>query len=114
MIEDRTVDYRYPYCDVFVMKWLKNKYVLRDKAGQNAWSNEFYSKDQVENIEYRFFGDFCLPCPGTPEDYLARTYGDSWYTMGATHFLNHKSIDIMQSTAFQIDECMYQPAKPFT
>jgi len=113
-IKDRPVSYRYPFCDIFVMKWQKNKYVLRDRAGQCAWSNEFYTKEQIMSIENRLFGDFSLPCPGTPEDYLSRTYGDSWYTMGATHFLNHKSIDFMQSTAFQIDDRMYQPAKPFS
>jgi len=113
-IEDRVVNYRYPFCDVFVMKWQKNKYLLRDKAGQSAWSNEFYTQEQINSIEYRLFGDFSLPCPGSPEDYLSRTYGESWYTMGATHFLNHKSIDFMQSTAFTIEECMYKPAKPFS
>ena len=113
-IEERVVNYRYPFCDVFVMKWQKNKYVIKDKAGQNAWRNEFYSNEQIKNIEYRQFGDYQLPCPGSPEDYLARTYGDTWYTIGATHFLNHKSVDIMQSTAFQIDECMYKPAQPFS
>ena len=73
-IEERVVDYRYPFYDVFVMKWVKNKYVIKDKAGQNAWRNEFYSDEQIKNIEYRQFGDYQLPCPGSPEDYLARTY----------------------------------------
>jgi len=114
VIEDRGVSYRYPFCDVFVMKRRKNLYVLRDRAGQSAWSNEFYTKEQIENIECRLFGDFLLPCPGSPEEYLSRTYGDSWYSIGATHFLNHKSINFMQSTAFSIEECMYQPAKPFS
>ena len=113
-IEDRVVNYRYPFCDVFVMKWQKNKYVLRDKAGQSTWSNEFYTREQINNIEFRLFGDYSLPCPGNPEDYLARTYGESWHTRGATHFLNHRSIDFMQSTAFTIEESMYQPAKPFS
>ena len=96
------------------MKRRKNLYVLRDRAGQSAWSNEFYTKEQIENIECRLFGDFLLPCPGSPEEYISRTYGDSWYSIGATHFLNHKSINFMQSTAFSIEECMYQPAKPFS
>ena len=44
-IEDKVVNYRYPFCDVFVMKWQKNKYVRRDRAGQSIWSNEFYSRE---------------------------------------------------------------------
>ena len=95
------------------MKMRKDKFVIRDKAGQTTWPNEFYYEHEVNSIKSRQFGDFQLPCPGTPGDYLARTYGDNWYTMGATHFLSHNTADIIQSTTFQMEKSFYKPALPF-
>ena len=40
--------HRYPFCDVFVMREVRGRYVLRDKTGQNAWPSEYYSKQQVD------------------------------------------------------------------
>ena len=40
--------HRYPFCDVFVMREVRGRYVLRDKTGQNAWPSEYYSKLQVD------------------------------------------------------------------
>ena len=45
--------HRYPFCDIFVMRKVKGRFVLRDKTGQNAWPNEFYTESQVENIAER-------------------------------------------------------------
>jgi len=112
-IENRNVNYRYPFCDVFVMKLCKGKYVLKDKIGQSAWTNECYSEDQIHNINYKRFGKYQLPCPGNPEDYLTKMYGECWYSVGSTHSLDHKSVDLMQSSLFQIEEHMYKPAVPF-
>ena len=45
--------HRYPFCDVFVMRELKGRFVLKDKTGRNAWPEEFYTKEQV--IQDPFF-----------------------------------------------------------
>ena len=84
------VEYRYPFCDVFIMRMhklrsvltccvynalmltLTCRYVLCDKAGRAAWPQESYSRAQVENREWRQFGDLSLPCPQQPEEYLTR------------------------------------------
>ena len=105
--------HRYPFCDVFVMKKNKDRFVLKDKTGQNAWPNEYYTTSQVDNICTKQFGDFELRCPGAAEEYLDRTYGGNWATVGATHFFCHKSAGLLQSTDFEIEGSMYQPALPF-
>ena len=79
-------EYRYPFCDVFIMKERKKRYfynpchhfhtgpryVLCDKAGQATWPQESYSRSQVDQRTWRHFGDTRLPCPRDPEEYLSR------------------------------------------
>ena len=112
-IPNKTVTYRFPFCDIFVMKKVKNVYVIRDKSGQNTWSNEFYSMEQISGIEFRLFGDYFLPCPKYPEEYLDRTYGSCWCSVGITNSLDHASENFMQSSSFNMEEIMYKPATPF-
>ena len=71
-VEERNVQYRYPFCDIFVMKKRGSRLVLGDKAGECAWPGEWYSVQQIEQLSWRHFGDFTLPCPASPELYLAR------------------------------------------
>ena len=106
--------HRYPFCDVFVMKKKKkDRFVLRDKTGENAWPNEFYTTQQIENISPKQFADFELNCPGSAEEYLDRTYGDDWASVGVTHFFCHKSAGLVRPTDFQIEDKMFLPATPF-
>ena len=105
--------HRYPFCDIFVMRKVKGRFVLRDKTGQNAWPNEFYTETQVENITNRQFGDFNICCPGEPEEYLERTYGAAWSRVGATHFFCHKSAGLFRQTVFDIEPEHFRPALPF-
>ena len=71
-IEERNVEYRHPFCDIFIMKKQRGNFVLRDKACQALWPQEFYSAEEVEQLSWEQFGDFTLPCPASPELYLAR------------------------------------------
>ena len=71
-IEERSVQYRHPFCDIFIMRKQRGKFVLGDKASQALWPGEFYSDQEVEGISWEQFGDFTLPCPANPEEYLAR------------------------------------------
>ena len=48
LIKNDFYTHRYPFCDVFVMREVRGRYVLRDKTGQNAWPSEYYSKQQVD------------------------------------------------------------------
>ena len=105
--------HRYPFCDIFVMRKVKGRFVLRDKIGQNAWPNEFYTETQVENISSRQFGDFNICCPGKPDEYLERTYGAAWSRVGATHFFCHKSAGLFRQTVFDIEPEHFRPALPF-
>jgi len=110
----RVENYRFPFCDVFIMRRRKNRWELRNKEGRSAWPEEWYSMHQVDKIQLRQFADFLLPCPGDPEDYLDRTYGESWPEVGATHFFSHKSASILRSTVFSIAEsATFLPAQPF-
>ena len=95
------------------MRKVKQKYVLTDKSGRNAWPNESYSEDQVNNIQERLFGDIQFCCPGDAEKYLSQTYGDSWPSVGATHFFCHKSAGLLRQSVFNIDQHQFAPATPF-
>jgi len=112
-IENVYYTHRYPFCDVFMMKKAKDRLVLCDKSGQNAWPNESYTLKQIESITERQFGDFSLCCVSEPEEYLNRTYGDTWPRVGATHFFCHKSAGLLRQSLFEIEPNHYQPALPF-
>ena len=71
-VEERNVEYRHPFCDIFIMKKKRGRFVLRDQAGLALWPEENYSAEEVERRSWRQFGDFTLPCPANPEQYLAR------------------------------------------
>jgi hypothetical protein len=106
--------YRFPFCDVFVMREYRNGTVaLCHKSGRNAWPSEYYTGEQLAHAQYRPFGHLQLRCPGQPEDYLDRTYGPSWPSVGATHFFDHRSAGCVISTRFQIEDSMRKPALPF-
>ena len=59
-IKNEFYTHRYPFCDVFVMREQKGRFVLKDKTGQNAWPEEFYTKEQVRLLYYGFSLNFVL------------------------------------------------------
>lgn len=85
-------------------------FVLCEKSGRNAWPNEVYSHQQIEQLQYRLFGDILLPCPGNPELYLDRTYGKNWRTVGSTHSVQHRTEKLYQADRFQLTRDMMEPA----
>ena len=72
VVEGRNVSYRYPFCDVFLMKRRGARLVVGDRAGESAWPEEWYSVEQIEDLSWEPFGDFSLPCPASPHLYLSR------------------------------------------
>ena len=88
-------------------------YALCHKTGCNAWPNEFYTAEQLQEAQLRPFGrQLKLRCPGSPEAYLDRTYGPSWPRVGATHFFDHRSAGCVISTRFELEASMLKPAIP--
>ena len=83
-----------------------------DKAGENAWPEEWYSEDQLAGISLHQFGDFLVPVPGGAEEYLDRTYGTDWRHTGSTHFFCHASAGLLQSPSFQLPAGPLPPALP--
>jgi len=104
--------HRFPFCDIFVMRPHKGRWDLRDKEGRHVWPHENYSIQQVEGREKRVFGDFLLPCPGEPEEYLDRNYGPSWRVQGATQWLSHDSGQLSRPQSFPLHS--FHPARPFS
>lgn len=104
--------HRFPFCDVFVMRPRRGTWEVRDEEGRNAWPDESYSCQQVDLLEMRLFGDFHLPCPNNPEEYLERNYGKNWSVEGATQWLAHDTGGLFQPTSFAIQN--FSPAKPFS
>jgi len=110
-ISIENVEYRYPFCDVFIMKRHKKKYKCNANKSIVMMTNTL-SLD-VENREWRNFGDLSLPVPVHAEDYLTRTYGEDWAYMGATHNISHNSRDILTSERFELKDGQFLPALPF-
>jgi len=69
----RTADYRFPFCDIFIMSKKKGRYEVRGKQGRSAWPEEWYSLQQVEKAKLSQFGDMHIPCPADPHLYLDRS-----------------------------------------
>jgi len=105
-------DHRFPFCDVFVMRLRRGVWEVRDEEGRNAWPDETYSCQQVNLVEPRLFGDYLLPCPHNPEEYLDRNYGKKWAVQGATQWLSHDTGGLFQPSSFAIEN--FSPAQPFS
>lgn len=106
--------HRFPFCDVFLMARRQDGIVtIRDQTGRNAWPQEFYTPAQLKGVTLRQFGDFLLPCPGDPEEYLDREYGPSWPDTGLTHFFCHRSAGLMRADEFELTSGQMLPATPF-
>ena len=46
---------------------------------------------QIDKIEWRSFGNYELPCPGDPEQYLNAYFGENWKYTAVTHNVDHKT-----------------------
>jgi len=110
----KIANYRFPFCDIFIMCKKKGRYEVRGKDGKSAWPEEWYSLHQVEATNLCQFGDVHLPCPADPHLYLDRTYGEGWNEMGATHQFCHRTGALLSTTTFPIaSTANFQPAFPF-
>jgi len=110
----KVAHYRFPFCDVFLTSLQRGVWRLRGREGRSAWPEEWYTQEQVEGRAPRVFGNIELSCPGQPQLYLDRTYGEEWRELGATHTFCHQSGAILRSRQFSIAEsASFLPATPF-
>ena len=108
------LDYRYPFCDIFLMQRENSKYVLTRPSAKILWPNEWYNVRDIESCEFLQFGDFFFRCPGNSTEYLNRSYGDDWNRLGKTHNYSHLSRDWVTPVVFSISDTISGPALPFT
>ena len=52
-VEGQKLDYRYPFCDVFIMQPKKNKCFIKEKQGKSLWPNEWYYLKDIEASEMK-------------------------------------------------------------
>ena len=105
------LNYRYPFCDIFVMKIHKKKCFIRERIGRTLWPKEKYQICDIEKPIPKLFGNFYLMCPNNPEKYLDKTYGENWSKTGETPNYCHITRESKSSVEFDI--ISYEPAKPF-
>lgn len=105
------LNYRYPFCDIFVMKIHRKKCFIRERIGRTLWPKEKYRICDIEKPIPKLFGDFYLRCPNSAENYLVKTYGENWRNTGATPIFCHKTRETKSSIEFDI--ISNEPAKPF-
>jgi len=117
--ENGLLNYRYPFCDIFIMsaerKGRKKRYCLKYRIGRVLWPAETYPADDVsrENLSLLPFADFTLPCPRNSQAYLDATYGADWRNTGRSQSYNHVTRERESYVkAFEVtDNC--EPAHPF-
>lgn len=107
------LNYRYPFCDIFVMTQHKNKYELSQRIARVLWPNEWYNVKDVEQANMGWFGDFQLIYPDNSKGYLTRTYGPEWDLVGETQSYDHIQRESRASVDFDLNETLSQPALPF-
>ena len=49
-VEGQKLDYRYPFCDIFIMQAKKSKCFIKQKQGKSLWPNEWYYVKDIEAI----------------------------------------------------------------
>ncbi|XP_065657584.1 uncharacterized protein RP689 [Hydra vulgaris] len=108
------LDYRYPFCDIFIMQKIKSRYELSRSSAKSLWPNEWYNESDINSCEHLPFGDFYFRCPGNYSEYLNRTYGDDWSRLGKTHNYCHRSRDWVTPVTFSITDAISGPALPFS
>ena len=106
--------HRYPFCDIFVMKRKARISSIATGSGKDLWPEEYYHNKDLDTMEKRIFGDVELNCPANAKEYLCRTYGENWFTEGATHNYDHVTQEFANSVKFTLQTKHYEPAKPFT
>ena len=105
------INYKYPFCDVFVMAKIKTKVKIADARGRTIWPKEKYQYQDIENPVFRKFADFQFLTPNNPEAYLDATYGYDWNIVGETQNYSHIFRESLNAVKF--DMISYEPAKPF-
>lgn len=113
-LQTRQSKHRYPFCDIFVMKRKAYVSYIAAGAGRVLWPEEYYYNKDLDKMEKRLFGEIYLNCPANAQEYLRRTYGDSWFNEGATHNYDHVTQQYVKNVKFKLRSEHYQPAKPFT
>ncbi|XP_028400190.1 uncharacterized protein LOC114523462 [Dendronephthya gigantea] len=107
-------NHRYPFCDIFVMKRQRQLIsVIANGCGRSLWPEEYYYNKDIDNIQPKLFGDIFLNCPANADEYLERTYGESWYTEGSTHSYDHASKQSVKPVKFKMQPEHYEPARPY-
>lgn len=105
--------HRYLFCDIFIMKRKAFVSLIDATSGRALWLEEYYHNRDLDNMESKLFGDVRLNCPANADEYLCRTYGENWYSEGATHNYDHVSQEYVNCVKFKLDSKHYEPAQPF-
>merc|ERR1712126_223948 len=87
-------DYRYPFCDIFIMMPNSGKKSgrfcdIRTAAARSVWPKEKYKMTDIICPTPMLFGDFYLYVGKDPETYLTNTYGENWNEVGSTQDYCH-------------------------
>jgi len=90
----------YPFVDVFVMKWMDNKYNFSDSRSRSNWKNGYYLENEVYPLREYKFGSLLLWGPNNPHNYLDRNY-PNWRTHGQLGW-DHKNKRWFNRTQFLI------------
>lgn len=64
----------FPFVDIFCYFKSNNKYLMNHIELRNIWPNEYYKNNELFPLKLYKFGNFMLPGPNYPLDYLDRSY----------------------------------------
>lgn len=105
------VNYRYPFCDVFVMminrfhKGVSNEVVIMEKSARCLYEKEKYDLRNLKEKRKRMkFGLVELYVCDKAEEYLSYYYGSDWKDVCYTPSYDHVSKSYIQPFSFPIEE----------
>lgn len=111
-VGNELLDYRLPFCDIFIMREQNDRVELRNAASRILWKNEWFTNSDLRPFQKLIYGDFYFRAPKNPLPFLRQKYGDDCLNVGMTHNYDHKTRMNMRSEKVEVPDG-FLPAKPF-
>ena len=103
--------YSFPNLDIFVYKKVDNKYVQYYKEARETWTKEFYTSDQIENLQKMDFGSYKISCPSNYKAYMDRYFGPDWNVIAYREY-DHSKEEEVEKIKVHLTEKDRVPAQP--
>lgn len=99
---NKTINYRYPFVDVFLVNKENSEYHFSNKKVRNIWPSYYHIASDLFPLKRYKFNCFELCGPNNPMPYLDRSYGLDWKVAGYRQY-DHEHQKVLDNTKFNIN-----------